>query len=152
MLTKDGPKVLEFNCRLGDPETQVILPRLRTDLVEILLSVADGMLNKTLIEWSAETCVGVAMASSGYPGSYSTGVPILGLVEAEASGLVFHAGTIQEKEEGSEIVSNGGRVLTVVGKGSSMDEARAQAYEGMAHIRFEGGFYRRDIAAGIENH
>ena len=149
MLTEDGPKVIEFNCRMGDPETQVIMPRLKTDLVEILLSIANGTLNKTSIKWSTEACVGVAMASGGYPGSYATGLPISGLAEAEARGLVFHAGTRQEEEERSKIVTDGGRVLTVVGKGSSMNEARAQAYEGIAQIRLEGGFYRRDIAAGI---
>ena len=149
MLTEDGPKVIEFNCRMGDPETQVIMPRLKTDLVEILLSIANGTLNKTSIKWSTEACVGVAMASEGYPGSYATGLPISGLAEAEARGLVFHAGTRQEEEERSKIVTDGGRVLTVVGKGSSMNEARAQAYEGIAQIRLEGGFYRRDIAAGI---
>ncbi|MDA0988633.1 MAG: phosphoribosylamine--glycine ligase [Chloroflexi bacterium] len=151
MLTEDGPKVIEFNSRLGDPETQVILPRLKTDLMEILLAVADGTLNKTSIEWSAEACVGVAMASGGYPGSYATGIPISGLAQAEAHGLVFHAGTSQEQIDGSATLTDGGRVLTVVGKGPSMDEARAQAYEGIAQISFEGGFYRRDIAAGIEN-
>ena len=151
MLTEDGPKVLEFNCRLGDPETQVILPRLTTDLVKILLSVADGTLSKTSMEWDAETCVGVVMASGGYPSSYATGIPISGLAQAEARGLVFHAGTRQEREEGSPIVTDGGRVLTMVGKGPSMEEARAQAYEGVAQIRFDGGFYRRDIAAGIGN-
>ena len=149
MLTEDGPKVIEFNCRMGDPETQVIMPRLKTDLVEILLSIARGTLNKTSIKWSTEACVGVAMASGGYPGSYATGLPISGLAEAEARGLVFHAGTRQEEEKRSKIVTDGGRVLTVVGKGSSMNEARAQAYEGIAQIRLEGGFYRRDIAAGI---
>jgi phosphoribosylamine--glycine ligase len=152
MLTEDGPKVIEFNCRLGDPETQVILPRLETDLVEILVSIADGTLNKTSIAWSGDSCVGVAMASGGYPGKYITGMSISGLAEAEAHGLVFHAGTRQGKEEGSNIVTDGGRVLTVVGKGPSLDEARAQAYEGIAQIRLERGFYRRDIAAGIENH
>ena len=151
MLTEDGPRVIEFNCRLGDPETQVILPRLKTDLVEILLAVANGMLSKTSIEWSEDACVGVAMASGGYPGTYETGVPISGLAEAGARGLVFHAGTRQEKEEGSSIVTDGGRVLTVVGKGSSIDGARAQAYESITQIHFEGGFYRRDIAAGIQN-
>ena len=151
MLTEDGPQVIEFNSRLGDPEAQVILPRLKTDLVEILLAVADGTLNKTSIEWSAEACVGVAMASRGYPGRYATGVPISGLAEAEAHGLVFHAGTSQEQVDGSATLTDGGRVLTVVGKGSNMDEARARAYEGIAQISFDGGFYRHDIAAGVEN-
>ncbi|MBI4282384.1 MAG: phosphoribosylamine--glycine ligase [Chloroflexi bacterium] len=150
MLTEKGPKVIEFNCRLGDPETQVILPRLRTDLVEILLAVADGTLSKTSIEWDAEACVGVVMASGGYPGSYATGVPILGLDDAEARALVFHGGTRQREGERPAIVTDGGRVVTVVGRGPRMDEARAEAYEGVARVHFEGGFYRQDIAAGIE--
>ena len=151
MVTQEGPKVLEFNCRLGDPETQVILPRLTTDLVEILLAVADGTLRKTSIEWSTDACVGVVMAPGGYPGRYATGVTISGLRLAETHGLVFHAGTRQEKEEGSAVVTDGGRVLTMVGRGPGMDEARARAYEGVAQIHLEGGFYRGDIAASIED-
>ena len=151
MVTADGPKVLEFNCRLGDPETQVILPRLTTDLVEMLLAVADGTLSRTPIEWSRDACVGVVMAPGGYPGRYATGVPISGLAEAETHGLVFHAGTRQEKEEGSAVVTDGGRVLTMVGRGPGIGEAKARAYEGVAQIHLDGGFYRKDIAAGIEN-
>jgi phosphoribosylamine--glycine ligase len=151
ILTNEGPKVIEFNSRLGDPETQVILPRLKTDLVEILLAVADGKLNKTSITWGTEACVGVAMASGGYPGSYETGFPISGLAQAEAPRLVFHAGTRHEKGKESATLTDGGRVLTVVGKGFNMKEARKQAYEGIARIHFEGGFYRSDIAVGIDN-
>ena len=120
--------------------------------MEILLAVADGTLNKTPITWDTEACVGVAMASGGYPGSYTTGVPITGLTKAEAHGLVFHAGTRQEQVEGSATLTDGGRVLTMVGKGPNMNEAKERAYEGIAQISFEGGFYRRDIAAGIESH
>ncbi|MBF8267284.1 MAG: phosphoribosylamine--glycine ligase [Dehalococcoidia bacterium] len=149
MLTENGPQVVEFNCRLGDPETQVILPRLSSDLVEILLAVTEGRLNKTPIEWSAEACVGVVMASGGYPGSYETGFPIAGLPQAERRGLVFHGGTRVAREGAPGVLSDGGRVLTVVGKGQSLRQARAQAYEGVAQVHFEGGFYRKDIAAGI---
>jgi phosphoribosylamine--glycine ligase len=154
MVTADGPKVLEFNCRLGDPETQVILPRLKTDLVDILLAVAEGTLNQTQIEWSTDACVGVVMAPGGYPSGYAIGIPILGLTRAENHGLVFHAGTRQEKDKkdkGSAVVTDGGRVLTVVGRGPGIGEARARAYEGVSRIHLEDGFYRRDIAAGIEN-
>ncbi|MDP6494468.1 MAG: phosphoribosylamine--glycine ligase, partial [Dehalococcoidia bacterium] len=146
MLTEDGPKVIEFNCRLGDPETQVILPRLKEDLVEIIVSVVNGMLNKTSIAWSDEACVGVVMVPGGYPGSYATGMAISGLDEANTKGLVLHAGT---RQEGLVTITDGGRTLTVVGKGRNLEEARSQAYEGISHIQLEGGFFRRDIAAGI---
>jgi phosphoribosylamine--glycine ligase len=119
---------------------------LTTDLVEILLAVVEGRLSKTSIEWSTEACVGVVMASGGYPGEYSTGFPISGLAQAEKSVLVFQAGTRREKEEGPVAVTDGGRVLTVVGRAQSMDEARAEAYKGVALVSFVGGFYRRDIA------
>ena len=149
MLTEDGPKVLEFNCRLGDPETQVILPRLTTDLVEILLAVADGTLGKTPIEWSTDACVGVVMAPEGYPGAHATGIAVSGLVQAEAHGLVFHAGTRQEVGNGPVVVTTGGRTLTMVGTGPTIDEARARAYWGVGQLHLEGGFYRKDIAMGI---
>ena len=151
MVTEDGPRVVEFNCRLGDPETQVILPRLSSDLLQILLAVVEGRLDKTPIEWSHEACVGVVMASGGYPGSYETGFPIAGLAQAQSRGLVFHGGTRVAGGGAPAVVSDGGRVLTVVGKGRSLRQARARAYEGIAQVHFEGGFYRKDIAAGIEN-
>ena len=149
MVTRDGPKVVEFNCRLGDPETQVVLPRLSSDIAEIFLAVVEGKLNKTPIKWNDEACVGVVIASGGYPGSYETGLPISGISDGERHGLVFHAGTRVAGTRAPFAVSDGGRVLTVVGKGGSLEEARSQAYEGVSHIQFEGGFYRRDIAASI---
>ena len=149
MCTENGPKVIEFNCRMGDPETQVILPRLTTDLVKIMLSVTNGTLNETPIEWSSEACVGVVMASEGYPGDYTTGISISGLAQASDNGLVFHAGTKQVHEDISDTITNGGRVLTVVGRGPKIDTARTQAYESIARIQIDGGFYRRDIAAVI---
>jgi phosphoribosylamine--glycine ligase len=151
MLTSYGPQVIEFNCRLGDPETQVILPRLRTDLVEILMAVANRTLNKTSIAWDTETCVGVTMASGGYPGSYATGIPISGLSQAESHSLVFHGGTRHKHGEGSVPLTDGGRVLTVIGKGHNIEKARERAYEGIALIHFQDKFYRSDIATGIEN-
>jgi len=145
MATKDGPKVIEFNARMGDPETQVVLPRLKTDLLEIILAAMDGKLDQAEIEWSDEAAVCVILASGGYPGSYPKGLPIEGIDKAEAAGaLVFHAGTAL-KDGG--FVTNGGRVLGVVGRGRDIEEARNRAYEACGMIRFEGMHYRKDIAA-----
>jgi len=142
--TPQGIKVLEFNARFGDPECQVIIPRLKTDLLDIMLAVVGGRLDRVKIEWSHEACVGVVMASAGYPGSYKTGFPITGLNRLDEDILVFHAGTA--KKEG--IVTSGGRVLTVVAQGATLDEARARVYANLPRIHFEGCHYRRDIAAG----
>ena len=143
MVTPDGIKVLEFNARFGDPETQAIIPRLDTDLVDIMLAVIERKLNKMKIEWSNEACVGVVMASGGYPGKYKTGFPITGLDKLDRDILVFHAGTTVK--EGA--VTNGGRVLTVVAKGKTLTDARARVYANIPRIHFEGCHYRRDIAA-----
>lgn len=145
MLTSDGPKVLEFNARFGDPETQAILPRLKTDLVDILLAVVNGQLDRTLIQWSNEACVGVVMASAGYPGSYRSGFPIEGLDKLDKEILVFHAGT--KLGEDRRIYTDGGRVLTVTATGRSMAEARDKVYGNLPRIHFEGCHYRKDIAA-----
>lgn len=144
MLTAEGPKVLEFNARFGDPETQVILPRLKTDLVEIILAIIDGNLDKINVEWSDEACVGVVMASGGYPGSYKTGLPISGLDKLDKDTLVFHAGT---KVKEGEILTDGGRVLTVTAPGKDLADARAKVYDSIPHINFEKRHYRTDIAA-----
>ncbi len=146
MITAEGPKVLEFNCRFGDPETQVTLPLLHTDLVDIIQAVLDNRLKGVKIEWSSEFCVGVVLASGGYPGSYRTGFPIGGLDSLDRDVLVFHAGT--RREEG-KVVTSGGRVLTVVARGKNLAEARAKAYSNVERINFEGCFYRRDIALRI---
>lgn len=143
MVTPDGIKVLEFNARFGDPETQAIIPRLNTDLVDIMLAVIERKLNKMKIEWSNEACVGVVMASGGYPGKYKTGFPITGLDRLDKDILVFHAGTTVK--EGA--VTNGGRVLTVAAKGKTLTDARARVYANIPRIHFEGCHYRRDIAA-----
>jgi len=145
MVTTEGPKVLEFNARFGDPETQVILPRLKTDLVDILLAIIDNRLSKVNIEWSNDACVGVVMASAGYPGSYETGLPIKGLDNLDKEILVFHAGTRQGGN--SQIYTDGGRVLTVTAIGETMIEARAKVYQNLSHIHFDGCHYRKDIAA-----
>ena len=145
MLTDDGPKALEFNCRLGDPETQVILPRLKTDLAQIMLATARGELAGLSIDWDDRACVGVVMASAGYPGAYATGYPIGGLDDVSEPAIAFHAGT-RASDDGDPL-TNGGRVLTVAAMGDTLAEARAAAYANIARIRFEGAFYRKDIAA-----
>jgi phosphoribosylamine--glycine ligase len=144
MITKDGPRAIEFNARFGDPETQVVLPRLKTDLLDIFLASLCGRLDEIDIAWSDEAAVCVILASAGYPGAYAKGMPIEGLDEVPAGTLVFHAGTA---ERDGRIVTNGGRVLGVVGLGNGIAEARGRAYEAADRIRFEGKHCRTDIAA-----
>lgn len=144
MVTEDGIKVLEYNCRFGDPETQVILPRLNTDLVEIMDSVIDGELSKQEIRWLDKSCVCVILASGGYPGNFEKGVLIQGLKGLkEKETLVFHGGTekIQEK-----YYTKGGRVIGVTALGDGMQKAREKAYAAAEDLSFEGMHYRRDIA------
>jgi len=143
MITNDGPKVLEFNARFGDPEAQVTLPRIKTDLVEIMLAVVNNKLDQINVEYSEDACVGIVMASAGYPGSYKTGFPITGLDNLDKDILVFHAGT---RLESGQILTNGGRVLTVAATGKTIAEAREKAYANLPRIHFEGCHYRRDIA------
>ena len=145
MITNEGPKVLEFNARFGDPEAQVTLPLLETDLVDIILAVIDGNLDRVNIEWSGDACVGVVMASGGYPGSYKTGFPITGLDNLDKDIVVFHAGTKVGSEPG-QVLTNGGRVLTVVATGKTIAEAREKVYNNIPRIHFEGCHYRKDIA------
>jgi len=145
MITNNVPKVLEFNARFGDPEAQVTLPRLKTDLVDIMQAVVDNKLDGINVEWSEDACVGVVMASAGYPGSYKTGFPISGLDELDKGVLVFHAGTKQGEAPG-QVLTSGGRVLTVVATGESLAEAREKVYKNIPRIHFEGCHYRRDIA------
>ncbi|REK74851.1 phosphoribosylamine--glycine ligase [Paenibacillus paeoniae] len=145
MITKDGPKTIEFNARMGDPETQVVLPRLKTDLVDIVLAAMNGRLADLDIEWSDEAAVCVVAASEGYPATYPKGRVITGIADAEAQGaLVFHAGTALKD---GELVTSGGRVLGIVGLGRDIAEARARAYEANSVIQFEGKQNRTDIAA-----
>ena len=145
MITNKGPKVLEFNARFGDPESQVILPLLKTDLVDIFLAVINGNLNQINVEWNEDACVGVVMVSAGYPGKYKTGFPITGLDSLDKDILVFHAGTKIGSEPG-QVLTNGGRVLTVVARGKTIAEAREKVYLNLPRIHFEGCYYRRDIA------
>ncbi|MEO3946193.1 phosphoribosylamine--glycine ligase [Gorillibacterium sp. CAU 1737] len=146
MLTSDGPKTIEFNARFGDPETQVILPRLESDLLDILLAVAEGRLDESDIRWSDSAAVCVILASEGYPGSYPKGRTITGIEDAEWDALVFHAGTALAPD-GESVATAGGRVLGVVGRGADIAEARDRAYAAVARIRFEGAHHRSDIAA-----
>jgi phosphoribosylamine--glycine ligase len=149
ILTETGPKVLEYNARFGDPETQVLLPRLTNDLVDIMLAVCDGDLADTTLVWKSDYAVSVVLASGGYPGDYETGKVISGIDDANAlDGVtVFHAGTAL-REDGA-VVTSGGRVLNVTALAPTMREARARAYEAVAKISFEGMFYRTDIASNI---
>lgn len=145
MLTKDGPKVLEFNARFGDPETQVVLPRLKNDLVEVMLACAEGHLDEIELNWRDEWAVSVVLTSAGYPGSYEKGKVITGIADAEAMDnvTVYHAGTAVNKE--GELVTSGGRVLDVTALGESFEAARDLAYEACDKISFEGKTFRRDI-------
>ena len=144
MLTDEGPRVLEFNCRFGDPETQALLPRLEGDLLATLASAAAGDLDAVGVTASSDAAVTVVMASGGYPDAPERGVEIHGIDAAEATGaLVFHAGTALRD---GRVLSAGGRVLNVTGRGASVGEAREQAYEAVALIEFPGAHYRHDIA------
>lgn len=144
MITPDGMRVLEFNARFGDPEAQVLMARLKSDLFAVCRAAAEGKLAGTPIEWSDEHAVGVVLASGGYPGPYATGHRIEGLDDVDTDALVFHAGT---KDANGGVVTNGGRVLTVVARAPTLIQARERAYANARRIRFEGAFMRTDIAA-----
>jgi phosphoribosylamine--glycine ligase len=148
MLTADGPKTLEFNCRLGDPETQVILPLLESDLVDVIEACLDGRLAGLEIRWRAGAAATVVAASEGYPGSYPKGREISGVAEAEMlpGVAVFHAG--MRLEAGGRLLTDGGRVLAVTGAGDDLPAALTNAYAGIEHIHFQGMHFRRDIGAG----
>lgn len=144
MLTEKGPKVIEYNARFGDPETQVVLPRLKTDLLDIIDAVIDERLDALNIQWSQEACACVVMASGGYPGSYPKGIEITGLDEnGQVDGaIVYHAGTAYQD---GKFFTNGGRVLGVTALGETLDEALNKAYDAVKTIRFDGAHYRTDI-------
>jgi len=144
MITAEGSRVLEFNCRFGDPETQAILPRLKSDLLPLLEATIDGKLQGTTIEWDERAAVTVVLASGGYPGSYDVGKPISGLETACAQAVhIFHAGT---RRENGKVVTAGGRVLAVTALGQTVAAAREGAYDAVGKIHFDGCHYRRDIA------
>jgi len=141
MMTKHGPMVLEFNVRFGDPETQAILPRLKSDLVDVAIACTEGSLDKINLEWDERSCLCIVAASKGYPGSYEKHKKISGLEDVK-DGMVFHAGTVSEN---GNIFTNGGRVLGVAGLGSDIKSAKLKAYEAAGKIKFDGIYYRKDI-------
>ena len=144
MITADGPKLIEYNARFGDPETQVLMLRLKSDLVPALLASRDGMLKNFDLRWHSEPALTVVMAAKGYPGAYQRGSVIEGLDAArQVEGVeIFHAGT---KAEGGKILANGGRVLNVSAIGTTVREAQARAYDAVSRIHWLDGFYRHDI-------
>jgi phosphoribosylamine--glycine ligase len=148
MITENGARVLEFNCRFGDPETQAILPRMKSDLLPLLEATIEGKIDSCTVEWDERPAVTVVMASGGYPEKYETGKPISGLDDAAKleDVQIFHAGT---RRENGEIVTAGGRVLAVTALGSTVEAAHARAYGAVSRIDFEGCHYRRDIAVSV---
>jgi len=145
MITSGGPRVLEFNVRFGDPETQPILMRLQSDLLEVCLAACEGRLEEITLRWDPRPAVCVVMASGGYPGDYEKGKVITGLEKAQEleDVAVFHAGT---REDNGDVVTSGGRVLGVTALGADVAAAQARAYEAVDCIQFEGAYCRRDIA------
>ena len=146
MVTDDGPRVFEFNCRMGDPEAQVVIPRLKTDLLDIALATVEARLSQFRVEWSNDSWVGVVVASEGYPGSYETGYEINGIPATTDDRIVFHAGTRMEDDR---TVTSGGRVLTASARGTDISDARLHAYDLAREIDFANSYYRTDIAASI---
>lgn len=143
MITPKGPKVIEYNCRFGDPETQVVLPRLKTDIVDIFEAIDSETLSDLDVEWSDDACACVIMASGGYPKSYPKGIEITGLTNGQLDGVtVYHAGT---KLQDNELVTSGGRVLGVTALGDTLENALKKSYDAVGKIHFEGAHYRRDI-------
>ncbi|NLW22713.1 MAG: phosphoribosylamine--glycine ligase [Tissierellia bacterium] len=142
MITKDGPKVLEFNVRFGDPETEVLMPRLKSDIMDIFEKTMDGSLTKEDLVWSEKKCLTVVATSKGYPGAYEKGKEITGLDLLDDDIILFHNGTI-EKE--GRLYTNGGRVISVTALGSTLEEAREKIYKNINRIRFDGIYFRRDI-------
>jgi phosphoribosylamine--glycine ligase len=148
MIVAGGPTVIEFNSRLGDPEAQVLLPRLESDLLDICWSTVNNRLHEVDVRWSSQATVGIVVASGGYPGGYDTGLPIEGLEDLDPDVLVFHAGTGRSVE--GRLITSGGRVLTIVAAGDTLAEARDKAYRNVERVRFAGSYYRRDIASVVE--
>ena len=145
MLTAEGPKVIEFNCRFGDPETQVVLPRLNTDLVKIVHNTVTNNLENTSIDLINHTAITVVIASKGYPGTFKKGIelPSLNKFDNQDDILIFHSGTA--KNENKNLISSGGRVLSVTAIGDNVQDCRHRAYKAVEEINWNKGFYRRDI-------
>jgi phosphoribosylamine--glycine ligase len=150
IITTEGARVLEFNCRFGDPETQALLPRIKSDLLPLLEATIDGNVSKCAIEWDTRVAVTVVLASGGYPGKYETGKTVSGLDDAAKveDVQIFHAGT---KRTNGEVKTAGGRVLAITALGSTLEAARAHAYQAVSRIHFENCHYRRDIALSVTN-
>ena len=149
MLTEDGPKVLEYNCRFGDPEAQVVLPRMKNDVIEVMEACIDGTLDQLTLEFEDNAAVCVVLASEGYPVSYEKGFPIQGFDRFDDDQFYcFHAGTAFN--EAGEIVTNGGRVLGITAKGDDLLDARAKAYEATEWITFENKYMRHDIGHALD--
>jgi phosphoribosylamine--glycine ligase len=149
MLTEDGPKVLEYNCRFGDPEAQVVLPRMKNDVIEVMEACIDGTLDQLTLEFEDDAAVCVVLASKGYPVSYEKGYPIQGFDRFDNDKFYcFHAGTAFN--EAGEIVTNGGRVLGITAKGENLLDARAKAYEATEWITFENKYMRHDIGHALD--
>jgi phosphoribosylamine--glycine ligase len=150
MLTTKGPKVLEYNCRFGDPEAQVVLPRMENDIVDVFEACIDGSLDKIDLKFADNACVCVCIASGGYPTSYKKGYVINGVENFDGKDgyYLFHAGT--KLDEDGRYVTNGGRVLNVTATGRDLKEARRNAYEAVKWVDFEGAFYRHDIGKAID--
>ena len=150
MLTEQGLKVIEFNCRFGDPETQVIMPLLETDPLDVMLACSQRRLAEVPVRWGSQPHVAVIMTSGGYPDKYQTGYEIIGLESRIAETMIFHAGTkLADGQFQRKVLTNGGRVLAVVGKGDTLEEARLKAYQRAESVHFENRHYRRDIASLI---
>lgn len=149
MLTPDGPKVLEYNARFGDPEAQVVLPRMKTDIIDVFEACIDGTLDQIDLQFADNACVCIVLASNGYPVSYEKGFPIRGLetFKEHEGYYCFHAGT---KFKDGEIVTNGGRVLGVTALGDTLKEARANAYKAVDWVDFDNKYYRHDIGKAID--
>jgi phosphoribosylamine--glycine ligase len=145
MLTPDGPRVIEYNARFGDPEAQALLPLLENDLLEVMLAIEEGRLGSVKLKWTDAACACVVVASGGYPGDVCKGLPITGLDDFPEDIIVFHAGTA--RDAGGRIVTNGGRVLAVCAKGGAPKEALERVYGAIDTVKFDGAFYRRDIGA-----
>ena len=150
MLTPDGPKVLEYNARFGDPEAQVVLPRMKNDLIDVVEACVDGRLDEVELEFGDDACLCVVLASDGYPLSYEKGFPITGLetFEGKDDEFVFHAGTAFNEK--GEIVTSGGRVLAVTAVADTLQEARAKAYAATERVHFANKYMRHDIGHAID--
>ena len=150
MITDNGPKVIEFNCRFGDPECQVLMPRMESDIFNVFMKVLSNDVTGLKLRWKSTNTVGVVLVSGGYPGDYETGVEISGLQDASRTVTVYHSGTAFTKS--GSLVTSGGRVLTVVAESDDLKTAKTNCYQAIENIAFTGMKYRCDIANGSERY